>query len=92
MTERVYPRGYYEHQLACGRSTGQLKELSALQVRVEIAEPDLEKLVEDARDDAPVSSGNDSGLRLVAKGTLSRIRMARQLEAGLKKGRYSEVD
>lgn len=88
--ELVYPRGYYEHQLSMGRPTGQLIEASVLQVRVRIAEPDLEKLREDASDDAPVSSGNDSGPRLVAKGTLSRIRMARQLEAGLKKGRYSE--
>jgi len=86
----VYPRGYFEHQLAHGRATGQPKSFSALQVLVEIAPPDLEKLEADAKDDAPYTSGNPDGLRLVAKGTLSRIRMTRQLERGLKPGRYSE--
>lgn len=88
----VYPRGFYEHQMARGRPTGHLVAQSALQVKVTIGPEDMEQLRLDAAAVAPESSGESVGLRLVAKGTLSRIRMARQLAVGLRKGLYSEQD
>lgn len=85
----TYPSGFFKHQASRGRPTGVLVQESPLQVRVSISEEDLEQLRLDAAEVAPESSGEDVGLRLVAKGTLSRIRMARAL---LKPSRFSERD
>lgn len=85
----TYPSGFFKHQAARGRPTGVKVQESPLQVRVSISEEDMEQLRLDAAEVAPEGSGEEDGLRLVAKGTLSRIRMAR---AQLKPSRYSEED
>lgn len=89
MAELTYPRGYYEHQVKMGRPAGRPIATSPLQVRVEITEEELQALLADAQADAPEGSGNDTGLRLVAKGTCSRVRMMRQM-GQLKLSQYSE--
>lgn len=72
----VYPRGFYLDQLERKRPAGLLLEESALQVRVEITRPDLELLRYDASVRSSVEDEPNDHIRLLAKGTLSRIRAA----------------
>lgn len=90
--ELVYPRGFYEHQVKGARPCGALLESSTLQVRVRIDDQCEELLLQDALEVCRQGDGVDDELRLVARGTVSRVRMSRNLRAGLKKGRYSEPD
>lgn len=85
----TYPRGFYLDQLERQRPTGVLLEESVLQVRVEITAADMELLRYDAALRADPSTQPDDHVRLLAKGTLSRIRMA---TAQLVRSRYSEED
>lgn len=89
MIRLTYPRGFYLDQQHRQRPTGTLLAESAEQVQVDITPADLELLRYDASLRADPSTQPCDHMRLLAKGTLSRIRMA---TTTLRKGRYSEAD
>lgn len=89
MSELVYARAFFLDQREGGRTTGTLLEESTEQVRVEVTEADLILLQADAKARCSFEACPDTALRLAARNTLVKVRMAR---AQLRPGRYSEKD
>lgn len=71
-------RQFYEHQRASGLTAGRVVEEADVQVRVEATLLQLDQMERDAQKLCASTGQEDVGLKMAARFSLTRIRMARK--------------